>query len=184
MTEWPFTREIEEKDSRKKDSAEDSENGPRCLFGCIFVGCMIVGCMIVGGLCSMSHCTFRFGTGSCPTCGPLQFAAPYYGPRSAVVQMSLLDFGTGPVPPMAMSCNQIPNYQIPNYQFPQELSVFSSFDLLLLRLVFVHASPSTFSVILSLVYLFRTLFDACVSQYTTRSKQQKHVDAIPGGTIL
>lgn len=37
---------------------------------------------------------------------------------------------------------------------------------------------------ISLVYLFRTLFDACVSQYTTRSKQQKHVDAIPGGTII
>ena len=80
--------------------------------------------------------------------------------------MSLFDFDTGPVPPMAVSCNQFASYQ-----FPQELRVFySSFDLLLLRLVPVRSR--------------QFIFDACVSQYTTRSKQQKHVDAIPGGTIM
>lgn len=90
--------------------------------------------MIVGGLCSMSV-LLGLGLGSCQTCGPLQFSAPYYGPRSAVVQMSLFDFDTGPVPPMAVSCNQFASYQ-----FPQELRVFySSFDLLLLRLVPVRS---------------------------------------------
>lgn len=85
--------------------------------------------MIVGGLCSMSV-LLGLGLGSCQPCGPLLFSAPYYGPRSAVMQMSLFDFDTGPVPPMAVSCNQFVSYQFVSYQFPQELSVYSSFDLL------------------------------------------------------